>query len=91
MKARIMFTATEELEFIDSGEIKKCGSSYAGMNNPKRVIRQHGDVNPKEFKVRSVNVKVPEVPEVPGEYIMSSVLQCDGFTEDEDYFKIVVE
>lgn len=86
-KARVMFTATEELEFIDSETIEETSTSYKGMTNPKRIIMQYGDINPKEYEDSSINIKAPEET---GEYIMSYVVQCEGFTADETFFKIVV-
>ncbi len=88
IKTRVWFTATEELEFIDEGTIEDIEEDYGDMTKPKRVIKQYGDVNPKEFKVGIIKVKAPEKP---GNYSMSSFLQCDGFTEGEYFFKIVVK
>lgn len=87
-KTRVWFTATEELEFIDGGAIEKIKEGYSGMTKPKRLIKQYGDVNPKEFQPGIVKVKAPEKP---GSYSMSSFLQCDGFTAEEYFFKIVVK
>lgn len=87
-KARVMFTATEEPENIDSVTIEEASVDYYGMTNPKRINMQYGDINPKEYEGTSIYMKAPEET---GEYIMSYFLQCEGFTEDEKFFKIVVE
>lgn len=87
-KGRVMFTATEEPENIDSVTIEEASVDYYGMTNPKRINMQYGDINPKEYEGTSIYMKAPEET---GEYIMSYFLQCEGFTEDEKFFKIVVE
>ena len=86
--ARVWFTVTGELEFIDEEEIEELRRGYHGMTNPKRIIKQHGDINPGEFSDGIIKVKAPKKS---GNYTMSSFLQCDGFTEGEYFFKIVVK
>ena len=87
-KARVRITATKELEFTEGKIVESEVDFYGGMRKPKYITKEFGDINPKEWYTLKFSIKAPDEP---GEYIMSYWLQCEGFTEDEVYFKIVVE
>lgn len=85
--ARCRFTATKELEFPEEEIEEKTDVDYGGMKKPNIFVHGYKDINPKEYDCDEILVKAPDKP---GNYTMSYWLQCDGFTEDEYFFKIKV-
>lgn len=85
---RVRFSATEELDFPEEKDIEQYGFDYhKGMKNPKYFWNKHGNINPAVFMKGEFKVKAPDLP---GEYTMAYWLQCDEYTKDETFFKIIV-
>ena len=85
-KSRIRLNATQELEIIG---IKgtETPTNYHGMDKPKCYYIEYGDINPRIYHTVRFSIKAPDQE---GTYVMSYLLQCEGFTSDEVFLQVVV-